>query len=57
MTELLIVLFVALLVFGATKIPAVGDALGRALRGPGARAARGGEPDAPAPRARRQPPA
>jgi sec-independent protein translocase protein TatA len=56
MTELLIVLFVALLVFGATKIPAVGDALGRALRGPGARA-RGGEPDGPAPRARRQPPA
>ena len=33
MTELLIVLFVALLVFGATKVPAVGDALGRALRG------------------------
>lgn len=55
MTELLIVLFVTLLVFGATQIPAVGDALGRALRGPGARA-RGNEPDAPPP-ARRQPPA
>ncbi|ACG72232.1 sec-independent translocation protein mttA/Hcf106 [Anaeromyxobacter sp. K] len=33
MTELLIVAFVALLVFGATRIPALGDALGRAVRG------------------------
>ena len=33
MTEILVVLFVALLVFGATKIPALGDALGRAIRG------------------------
>lgn len=32
MTELIIVAFVALLVFGATRIPALGDALGRALR-------------------------
>jgi sec-independent protein translocase protein TatA len=32
MTELLVVLFVTLLVFGATRIPALGDALGRALR-------------------------
>ena len=32
MTELLVVLFVALLVFGATRIPALGDALGRAVR-------------------------
>lgn len=55
MTELLIVLFVALLVFGATKVPAVGDALGRALRGPGARPP-GAAPDAPPP-PRRPPPA
>lgn len=40
MTEILVVLFVALLVFGATKIPALGDALGRAVRG-FRRAARG----------------
>jgi len=33
MTELLVVIFVALLVFGATRIPALGDALGRAVRG------------------------
>jgi sec-independent protein translocase protein TatA len=33
MTELLVVAFVALLVFGATRIPALGDALGRAVRG------------------------
>jgi sec-independent protein translocase protein TatA len=32
MTELAIVLFVTLLVFGATKVPALGDALGRAVR-------------------------
>ncbi len=32
MTEILVVLFVASLVFGATKIPALGDALGRAIR-------------------------
>lgn len=32
MTELLVVLFVTLLVFGATRVPALGDALGRALR-------------------------
>ena len=56
MTELLIVLFVALLVFGATKVPAVGDALGRALRGPRARP-RDAEPDAPPPPpASRRPP-
>lgn len=32
MPELLVVLFVVLLVFGATKIPALGDGLGRAVR-------------------------
>jgi sec-independent protein translocase protein TatA len=43
MTELLVVVFVALLVFGATRIPALGDALGRAVRG------RGNEPEQSAP--------
>jgi sec-independent protein translocase protein TatA len=33
LTELVIVVFVTVLVFGATKIPALGDALGRAVRG------------------------
>ncbi len=55
MTELLIVVFVALLVFGATKVPAVGDALGRALRGRGGHPP-GGDPAAP-PSSRRDPPA
>jgi sec-independent protein translocase protein TatA len=32
MTELIVVLFVVVLVFGATRIPALGDALGRAVR-------------------------
>lgn len=41
MTELLVVLFVTLLVFGATRIPALGDALGRAVRS--ARAGASGE--------------
>jgi sec-independent protein translocase protein TatA len=41
MTELLVVLFVTLLVFGATRVPALGDALGRALRN--ARAGASGE--------------
>jgi sec-independent protein translocase protein TatA len=31
MTEVLVVAFVALLVFGATRVPALGDALGRAV--------------------------
>ncbi|WP_242340352.1 MULTISPECIES: twin-arginine translocase TatA/TatE family subunit [Anaeromyxobacter] len=44
MTELLLVLFVTLLVFGATRIPALGDALGRAVRN--ARAGASGEPPA-----------
>jgi sec-independent protein translocase protein TatA len=61
MTELLLVLFVTLLVFGATRIPALGDALGRAVRNaragasaaPPARAGegrRGGEGEAREPR-------
>jgi sec-independent protein translocase protein TatA len=33
MTEVLVVLFVALLVFGASRVPALGDALGRAVGG------------------------
>jgi sec-independent protein translocase protein TatA len=41
MTELLVVLFVTLLVFGATRVPALGDALGRAVRN--ARAGASGE--------------
>lgn len=32
MAELLVVLFVVLLVFGANKIPALGDGLGKAIR-------------------------
>lgn len=48
MTEI-VVLFVALLVFGATKIPALGDALGRAVRG-FRRAARGEDEGGPPPR-------
>ncbi len=32
MAELIIVLFVVLLVFGATKIPALGDAIGKGVR-------------------------
>lgn len=34
MAELAVTLFVALLVFGASQIPSLGDALGRRLRGP-----------------------
>jgi sec-independent protein translocase protein TatA len=33
MTEVVVVLFVALLVFGASRVPALGDALGRAVSG------------------------
>lgn len=32
MAELLVVLFVLVLVFGSSKIPALGDGLGRAVR-------------------------
>jgi sec-independent protein translocase protein TatA len=32
MGELLVVMFVVLLIFGAGKIPALGDGLGRAIR-------------------------
>jgi sec-independent protein translocase protein TatA len=35
MAELAVTLFVMLLVFGATQIPALGDAIGRRVRGPG----------------------
>ena len=34
MAELAVTVFVVLLVIGATKIPALGDAIGRRLRGP-----------------------
>jgi sec-independent protein translocase protein TatA len=50
MTELLVVLFVSLLVFGATRIPSLGDAIGRAVRGSASREARGRPPDNAAPR-------
>lgn len=33
MTEVLVVAFVAVLVFGASRVPALGDALGRAVSG------------------------
>jgi sec-independent protein translocase protein TatA len=57
MAEMLVVLFVVLLIFGAGKIPALGDGLGRAIKnfrtsykgeaqGPGP--AKGGEPKPPA---------
>jgi sec-independent protein translocase protein TatA len=32
MAELLVVLFVVLLIFGAGKIPALGDGIGKAIR-------------------------
>jgi sec-independent protein translocase protein TatA len=32
MAELLVVLFILVLVFGSSKIPAIGDGLGRAVR-------------------------
>jgi sec-independent protein translocase protein TatA len=32
MAELLVVLFVLVLVFGSSKVPAIGDGLGRAVR-------------------------
>jgi len=32
MAELLVVLFILVLVFGSSKIPALGDGLGRAIR-------------------------
>lgn len=47
MAEIAVTVIVVLLVFGAIKIPAVGDAIGRLLRGPGTPpppASRGGGP-------------
>lgn len=35
MAELAVTVFVVLLILGATKIPALGDAIGRRLCGPG----------------------
>jgi len=32
MTELIIILLIVLLIFGATKLPALGKALGRAIK-------------------------
>jgi sec-independent protein translocase protein TatA len=32
MAELIVVLFVLVLVFGSSKVPAIGDGLGRAVR-------------------------
>lgn len=34
MSEIAVALFIAVLVYAATRIPALGDALGRAVRGP-----------------------
>jgi sec-independent protein translocase protein TatA len=53
MTELLVVVFVVLLVYGGTSIPALGDAIGRAIRN--VRRASAGE--APGGEDRRPPPA
>jgi hypothetical protein len=36
MAELAVTVFVVILVLGAVKIPALGDAIGRRLRGPSA---------------------
>jgi Sec-independent protein translocase protein TatA len=46
MAELAVTIFVVILVLGAVKIPALGDAIGRRLRGP----------TAPRPEAKQQPP-
>ncbi len=35
MAEIAVTVFVVLLVWGALRIPALGDAIGRRLRGPG----------------------
>jgi sec-independent protein translocase protein TatA len=32
MAELIVVLFILVLVFGSSKVPAIGDGLGRAVR-------------------------
>jgi hypothetical protein len=49
-TDLAVALFVAILVLGGLYVPRLGDALGRAVRGDGARAA------PPAPEDPRSPP-
>ncbi len=49
MAEIAVVIFVALLVFGATRVSSLGDALGRALRGPP-------PPEAPPPKPPREEP-
>ena len=54
MTELLVVIFIVVLVFGAGKIPALGDGLGKAIRN-FKRSYRGEAP--PAPGEERNPPA
>jgi sec-independent protein translocase protein TatA len=46
MTELLVVIFIVVLVFGAGKIPALGDGLGKAIRN-FKRSYRGEAPPAP----------
>jgi hypothetical protein len=55
MTELAIAAFVAVLVFAATRISSLGDALGRAVRGEGRPETppepKPSRPPAPAPRA------
>jgi sec-independent protein translocase protein TatA len=54
MTELLVVLFVVLLVFGAGRIPALGDGLGKAIRN--FKRSYRGEPAAPARQEPKPPP-
>jgi sec-independent protein translocase protein TatA len=49
MTEVLVVAFVALLVFGASRVPAIGDALGRAVSGARRGSRGGGAPEARTP--------
>jgi sec-independent protein translocase protein TatA len=56
MAELLVVLFVVLLIFGAGKIPALGDGLGKAIRN-FKREYRGGSVPGPTTREEPKPPA
>jgi sec-independent protein translocase protein TatA len=48
MTELAVTAFVVLLIWGAMKIPSLGDAIGRRVRGPGRPARRPAPPPEPA---------
>jgi len=54
MAEMLVVLFVVLLIFGAGKIPALGDGLGRAIKN-FRTSYKGGEAQGPGPAKGEQP--